>query len=301
MVVFCITVRHPLNSNNYAIVENLLALTLKSVLGQTDERFAVVVVCNRLPSFEMVSSQVHFVPVSFPPPVNQRGARTPLSAVYLDKGSKLISACLFATRFAPDYLYFLDADDWVESSLVAKLMEEPRPDLWYVDGGYVVNRESMRFARKQGLLRHCGSTYAWNAPFILEKLRDVPSNAYDCNPNDLVQAVNPDFYQSVLADHEHSYRYALTQQLSMRPIPGRPLCWVRATGENHSPGAEGSPSLQIRQAMLQRFSLSTDLIPPFPSEDSFISVWRESLGLLALFAGWQHAKWNAGREPNKPA
>lgn len=295
MVVFCITVRHPLNSNDYAIVEGLLELTLRSVLGQTDPRFAVVVVCNRLPTFQMASPKVHFVPVSFPPPVNQRGARTPLSAVYLDKGSKLIAACLFGTRFAPDYFYFLDADDWIESNLVAKLMEEPRPDLWFVDGGYVVNRESMRFARKQGLLRHCGSTYAWNAPFILTKLRNVPRNAYDCNPNDLVQAVSPDFYQSVLADHEHSYRYALTNKLSMRSIPGRPLCWVRATGENHSPGAEGSPSLRIRQAMLTRFSLPDDLLPARPSADSFGSIGRESFGSLASFAGWKLAKWKLDR------
>ena len=112
MLAFITSVRHPLNSNSYPRVIQLLDRTLSSVCRQTDRDFQVVVVCNEIPDLSS-RDNVHFTKVDFPPPNRNASAETGLDAIRLDRGTKYFVGLLYAARFEPSHVMFFDADDYL--------------------------------------------------------------------------------------------------------------------------------------------------------------------------------------------
>src|SRR5947209_1184565 len=117
MITFLTSIRHPLNSNHYADVENLFEFSLRSVCSQTDEDFNVVVVCNIEPRISFKDPRVIYHLVSFPPPSDLKQASTGMNVLCRDKGTKLMAGMLLARQFNPDYFFIFDADDLVSSRI----------------------------------------------------------------------------------------------------------------------------------------------------------------------------------------
>ena len=97
MLAFITSLRHPRNSDDYGRVEALLAQTLASVSRQTAP-YRVWVVGNRRP--RDLPAGVTWVPVDFDAPSTLDTPRTGVAAVLRDKGTKLATGLLAASRRA---------------------------------------------------------------------------------------------------------------------------------------------------------------------------------------------------------
>jgi len=157
MVTFLTSIRHPQNSINFAKVEALFEMSLRSVCAQTDPDFRVVVVANEQPRITFTDPRVTYHLVDFPCPERR------VSTLFRDKGTKLISGMLAARQFKPDYFAFFDADDFVSRRIAQFVNSHQSDGGWFVDSGYVVNSRSWTTQRKSGLYRYCGTTLIPNA------------------------------------------------------------------------------------------------------------------------------------------
>jgi len=124
MLAFITTLRHPQNAADYGRVEALLQDTLASLTQQSCDDYVVIIVGVRRPAFPL-PERVVFVEVNFPPPSDLKGPRTgPASAIW-DKGTKNGVGLIAARDFGPEYVMFVDADDFVHRELAAFVHARP--------------------------------------------------------------------------------------------------------------------------------------------------------------------------------
>ena len=86
-----------------------------------------------------------------------------------DKGVRLTAGLLFAQKFNPDYVYFLDCDDWL-STRISSFIEKDSDavDIYVGAKGYFLNISDKRIKRKDGLVRFCGSTIAYKNEILFD-------------------------------------------------------------------------------------------------------------------------------------
>ena len=158
MVVFIPVVKHYENSADYTATWDLLRNTLHSVCAQTDDRFRVIVVCNKVLddfSHDVSIRNTEFLEVDFPAPshgIAHPGAELPnlpLDAVRKDKGSKYVIGILAAKKYTPTYVMPMDADDFLSNRLVSSVMLQPtEPGGWVCETSYIINISDMTLAKK---------------------------------------------------------------------------------------------------------------------------------------------------------
>jgi hypothetical protein len=296
MIVFLTSIRHPQTSNNFLEVEQLLETTVSSILAQTDPEFRVIIVCNQVPRLKVVDARIVYHKVEFPaPPDNQQagfsGPRWQLwdRPAAHDKGTKLLAGLLLARRFQPQYVFIIDADDWVHRAVVHYLHSRPRHPVWYADGGYFVDPAARAVKRKYGMVRYCGSTFAYDPAFLANaaKLtRDVDENS---SQEDLMAATSGAFIQRFLGDHQYGYKHALQEGVRPRPIRLPSVCWVGGTGAHSPARTRGSQSgVPIDRRFCEEFGLPQSYIST--EKSSTLLRVREACGSL-----WSRASWIKSR------
>jgi len=113
---FVICLRNPLDKavNNYALLEDLLKMTVASLSEQTYPNVHIVVVCHQAPQWlSEFGDNVHILNVSgnsvFLPDAN---------ATALDKSLRWIIGAVYAlSNLNPKFIMLMDADDYVNVSL----------------------------------------------------------------------------------------------------------------------------------------------------------------------------------------
>ena len=170
MLAFITTLRHPQNAANYGRVEALLQDTLASLTQQSCEDYMVVIVGNRRPAFPL-PERVIFVEVAFPPPSDIKGPRTGPASVIWDKGTKNAVGLLAARDFGPEYVMFVDADDFVHRDLAAFVHARPGHAGWVVKRGLMYSRRRNAYKRLRNFYRFCGTSFI------------IPFDAYDVPPD----------------------------------------------------------------------------------------------------------------------
>lgn len=105
---------------DFALVEALLSLTLRSVLAQTDPDFAVLVLGHDRPSALPDDPRVRFVAADWP--------CAPQDPANDDAGRKRHRLGRLAAARGAGFLMLLDADDLVSRDLVARARAEIPPD-----------------------------------------------------------------------------------------------------------------------------------------------------------------------------
>ena len=166
MLAFITTLRHPQNAANYDRVEALLQDTLASLTQQTCDDYLVIIVGNRRPAFPL-PERVVFVEVDFPPPSDLKGPRTGPASVIWDKGTKNAVGLLAARDFGPEYVMFVDADDFVHRELAAFVHARPGHAGWVVKRGLMYSRRRNAYKRLRNFYRFCGTSFI------------IPFDAYD--------------------------------------------------------------------------------------------------------------------------
>jgi hypothetical protein len=283
MLVFLTCLRHPQNSNNFARVESLFEMSLKSVCAQTDPNFRVIVVANVKPRIGFEDPRVIYHLVDFPPPSPDRHAAINIKAVTRDKGTKLIAGMLVARSFEPSYFGIFDADDVICRRLAGFVNETPSLAGWYVDAGYAINHRTWRVQRKSGLVRYCGSTLIPNAAAFL-KLGQLDSRLPDdATQDEILRRVSHSVIDEVVGDHRYFVRYFADHGLRMRRVPFRAVGWMLETGENYSFIRSSLSGVPITDEFCREFGICN---PPLSQGHSTaIDQLRESVGAAFSMAG----------------
>ena len=222
MLGFITSVRHPLNSNDFDRVEELLRTTLETWANQTDDRWIGIVVGNAEPSFEL-PEKVRFVKVDFDPPSLHAGPRTGLAAVWRDKGTKLAIALLAAREAGATHVMPVDADDYVSKRLAGFVAAHPRAIGWSVVDGW-------RYDPRRRSMRPQPNFHAWSGSCHIVRAdlypaADLPLTA---TQEQLYDAFG-DRLEGWLGDH---VRIRDDVPLADLPFPG--AVYTVGTGEGHS-------------------------------------------------------------------
>lgn len=291
MVTFLTSIRHPRSSNNFAKVESLFEMSLRSVCSQTDPDFRVVVVANDLPRISFRDSRVTYHIVDFPCPDPQRCRELRIPVVYRDKGTKLIAGMLAARKFNPDYFAIFDADDLVSRRINQFVNTHPNEAGWYVDSGYIVNARMWTTQRKSGLFRYCGSTLVPNAAQLLRLARIGDAVSTDLSQDQIVQLSSPQFVDHVIGNHPYMIGYFASHGLQMRPLPFGAACWMLETGENSASRFPVGYGLPISEEICREFGISGAAANHRPA--SIADRVRENLGAAVSSAGaLRHRVWS---------
>jgi hypothetical protein len=255
MLVFLTSIRHPHNSNNFAKVEKLFDISLRSVCAQVDPNFRVMVVCNARPNISFDDPRVSYHVVDFPPPCPNRTAQISLQALYRDKGSKLMAGMIRAKEFSPSYFAIFDADDYVSRRIAGYVNQRPGQDGWFIDGAYVMNEATRRVQRKQGFVRYCGTSLIPSAERLF-RLSGVNETKPDCtSQQQILERVGTDFIDYVLGNHKYMVGYFAQHGLRLQPLPFRAAVWVRETGENQYTGKWDDPGVPVTPEFLAEFGI----------------------------------------------
>jgi hypothetical protein len=259
MFIFLTAIKHPKTANSYATVEKLLDNTLHSIVGQTEQEFRVVVVCNQLPEVTVKDSRIHFHVVDFPP-VSKENGKLNVEQKFTDKGSKYFSGLLYAKQFSPTYVYILDSDDWVNHKLIETVTHQPKYPVWYVNKGYIVNMENKEFKTRSGLVRYCGSTFVYDYDFLLEEANITADIDENSTQQQLIAGTSHFFVVELLSNHVINFNYFRDKGFKPKPIPLHSACWVQGTGENISNTKGGDAGLPIDVGFAKTFHLPSEFL-----------------------------------------
>jgi hypothetical protein len=298
VLVFLTSIRHPHNSNNFAQVEKLFEISLRSVCAQTDPDFAVVVTCNVQPRIEFHDPRVIYHLVDYPPPSPERKAQIPPQALYRDKGMKLLAAMLRARSLNPDYFMIFDADDLVSRRVAAYANAHPNTPGWYVDAGYVINYQTQRMQRKHGMIRWCGTSLIPNARYLLQSSQVAEAFPDAPTPAEIDAQVDRSFVLDVLGNHVAPVGVFARQGWRMRPLPFRAIAWVQANEENHTMIRGAASGVPLTTSFAAEFGIA----PPSPEVAGAVDFGarvRESLDCWLSWTGFLQARWS-GRPVGMP-
>jgi len=205
-----------------------------------------------------------------------------------DKGTKLISGLLFSKKFNPDYIFLLDADDWVHKEVVEHLHSQPSYPVWYVDCGYLVNYKSKERKRKHGMVRYCGSTFAYQPSFLM-KLGDMKFEINETTSQDqLLSSTSDRFIYDILGNHSIGYHLFPKMGFRPKPFPMRAITWVCETGQNVSRSSGGMNGLPIDRKYCDLFGIPETFISS--NDADFIVKIREILGCIRSKITWTQSK-----------
>ncbi|MGA7054554.1 MAG: glycosyltransferase family A protein, partial [Mycobacterium sp.] len=239
MLAFITTLRHPQNSADYGRVESLLQDTLASLTQQTCEDYIVIVVGNRRPTFPLPDSTV-FVEVDFPPPSARTGPRTGAASVIWDKGTKNAVGLIAARDFEPEYVMFVDADDFVHRKLAEFVHARPGHAGWVVKRGLMYSRRRNAYRRLRNFYRFCGTSFI------------IPSGAYEVPTHLTVSATQQDIAEAFgerlehVLEHGWAFDWWRKHGRILEPLPFAGAVYHLQNGENHSDNALFGPALPYR-------------------------------------------------------
>jgi hypothetical protein len=168
MLTFIIPVKHFDNCFSYKNTWKILEDTLRSISGQTDDRFNVIVVSNKTLNNFSNKNQIRntqFIELNWPPAAqkNKWQLRTQIprhqgiSAVRRDKGLKYIVGITEAIKklTEQDHIMLMDADDFIHKDLTKRVIELNK-DLISINKGYMLGKEDS-YKILNDFSQHCGS------------------------------------------------------------------------------------------------------------------------------------------------
>ncbi len=267
MLAFITTLRHPQNAANYDRVEALLQDTLASLTQQTCDDYMVIIVGVRQPAFPL-PERVTFVRVDFPPPSDIKGPRTGPASVIWDKGTKNAVGLLAARDFGPEYVMFVDADDFVHRELAAFVHDRPGHAGWVVTRGLMYSRRRNAYKRLNNFYRFCGTSFI--IPF---DAYDVPSHLTVSATQQEIAAAFGERLEHVL-EHGWAFDWWRNHRRVLEPVPFPGAVYHVENSENHSGNRLSGPARPYRSDLLRDFAIQ-------PSRSPASTLWA-SFGPAAL-------------------
>jgi hypothetical protein len=267
MLAFITTLRHPQNSADYGHIEALLQDTLASLTQQSCDEYVVIIVGNRRPAFPL-SNRAVFVEVDFPPPSDHKGPRTGRASAIWDKGTKNGVGLIAARDFEPDYVMFVDADDFVHRELAAFAHVRPGHAGWVVKRGWMYSRARNAYKLRRKFYRACGTSFI------------IPFDAYDVLPHLTVSATQQEIAEAFgerlenILEHGWAFDWWRKHGRILEPLPFPGAVYHVEHGENHSGNGLFGPAVPYRSHLYRDFAIR-------PSKGPSATLWT-SIGPAAL-------------------
>lgn len=288
MLLFVTSMRHPDNADDYSYNEKLLRQTLSSISQQTSEDYAVVVVGNQLPSFEL-PARVQFVETSFAPPARVNGPHADRSGFIRDKGSKIGLGLIAAQDLNPDWVMIFDADDFVHRDLAKFVESQPDGPGWVIEDGLIYSQARNGFRRQPSFHRTCGTSYI--VPF--DSYRVPTQLTANASQEEVVESFG-EVLPNIIGAHRNAVAWHRDHGRILSRLPFVGAVYHVDTGENHS-GKALAGVIRPWSATLERdFGVSSNAsrvktlascIGPFAVAQSFSSVARRVARRIGRFLG----------------
>ncbi|WP_145387193.1 hypothetical protein [Stieleria neptunia] len=205
-----------------------------------------------------MDNRLKFLPVPWPPPKPSEGQQKAYSHKSIDKGLKLSHAIRACREIDPEFVYVVDADDWVSGRVTEFVAENRNCDGFYVDQGHFVNWQRKTYKQRRGLLDYCGSTYC--APYY--SFCDLMPGISECSERpgieELRAAIPEQFLERGFGDHTIP-RLLRQHGRRLQPFPFFAAAWVMNHGENIYGLADSDRGRPFSPTFLQRYGLENEL------------------------------------------
>tara|TARA_Y100001968_G_scaffold312266_1_gene335244 strand:+ start:209 stop:1114 length:906 start_codon:yes stop_codon:yes gene_type:complete len=274
-------------------VEKYLRLTIASLTAQTSENVKIIVVTNELPSFDPKGELCEYCLVDFSPPERSKKINSFSDEQYRifmrDKGVRLTAGLLFAQQFSPDYVFFLDCDDWLSTSISSFIENDNNmADIYVGSKGYFLNIRDKRVKRKDGIVRFCGSTIAYKNDILFALEPSLNSLTENNSKQDIMACCSNFFIERIMGNHTDWLRLAKEKQLLVKEFPFFTTCWILGTGNNVSESDKGKLGLPLSDSIINEFGISKEF------ESSERATFKERLiELISYYKSrieWQKSK-----------
>jgi len=242
VILFLIPTPHPQSCRSYTQMTSLLEHTLRSVCGQKDPAFHVIVLCHGRPPVTFDHPNVEYLSVDFEP-LSSPGVpgfraeaghgiqiRFSDAPIRTDKGCKFLLGLQHARSLDPTHVMFVDADDFVSNRISAFVQQHSQEHGWFLRDGYLYSQGSSRMAIMRNFNRKCGSGEI--VPFRpLLWPEELPM---DAKKEEILARVDPYFLRQVVGGHRSAPRYFARRGMPLRPLDFPGAVWHVNHGENHS-------------------------------------------------------------------
>lgn len=162
MICFLVPIKSKKISSDWQKFSRLVDRGLKSINGQKNRNFQVVVACHELPDNKFKHPQIHYIEVDFSPPtLTNNDWEKDRQMKESDKAKKIMSAFEYAeSKFAVNYYMVVDADDCILNSIsqyVNAKIDSNNPG-WYFKKGYFYQEgKKLAFMNRLDFNNYCGT------------------------------------------------------------------------------------------------------------------------------------------------
>ena len=214
MICFLVPVKSEKLSSDWAKFSELVNRSLKSINGQKDEDFQIVVACHELPTNKFEHPRVHYIEVDFGvPELTNEDWEKDRQLKEGDKARKIQHAFKYANdHFDVDYFMVVDSDDCIHNGISKYVNSRLKDNIpgWYVDKGYFYTEGSkFAFMIKSNFNVRCGTCIIIKKELFPQVLQHEPYLYY--------------FHEKI----------ELEDNLSLLPYPKPAALYSMANGENH--------------------------------------------------------------------
>ncbi len=214
MICFLVPVKSKKLSSDWDKFSRLLDRSLKSINGQNDRDFQIIVACHEMPESKFEHPQVHYIQVDFKPPqLTNSDWEEDRQLKEGDKARKILSAFEYANKnFEIDYFMVVDSDDCIHNGIgkyVNARIESNIPG-WFINKGYFYSE---------------GKRLAW-------KIRSKFN--IRCGTSIIIKK---DLFKHLIVEEPFLYYFhekmELEDNLLLKPFPKAGAIYSMANGENH--------------------------------------------------------------------
>ena len=162
MIGFIVPVKSEKLSSDWGHFSKLVERSLKSISGQKDNRYKIIVVCHELPKNAIQHENISYVQVDFAiPQLTENDNEENRLLKERDKAMKIMQGFTFANEnFDIDYFMVVDSDDCIHNG-ISKYVNDQLPNNivgWYFKRGYFYREgKKMAFLNKKAFNDVCGS------------------------------------------------------------------------------------------------------------------------------------------------
>jgi len=213
MLTFIMPLKSPAVCRDWSYVSRLAERSLKSVCGQRDDAFRLLLVCHRRPETDFKHPCLEVIEEDFAIPGPAREERM------ADKGRKIWRGLVEARWSMPGHIMLVDADDCVSRRLAGFAAAHPEANGWFFKQGYLHDQGSRRVLRTGDFHLRCGSSHILRC-----EAQDLPSG---------VAERESDYW---IASHGHQEMAAFMEKRGtpLAPLPFAGAIYNTATSESDS-------------------------------------------------------------------
>jgi hypothetical protein len=194
--------------------------TLRSICQQSSSHFRVLVVCHEIPEIGFSHPNVEYLPVTFPPPPDERSARL------MDRRRKELAGQIAARRDGRCHVFKVDGDDCVSQRTAAFVEERSDANGWAIERGYVYLESGARVRPlSSGFHRWCGTGTIVRSdllPIVPSSVVEIPEDP------DAYAAVDRQYY----LPHMDVADVLASRGTPLEPLPFPGAIYVVGHGDN---------------------------------------------------------------------